>query len=1212
MTMIRNRPGPGFRPRLMLSAGSALATSLLLLLPVLAQGETGRLVIGENTEAGTVADAASIPFRISVDGEAIDASAAATDRTVDQQRRTDLGLSAVDIQVKFDGLAVEPLLSVAADAPRQGFAPGDAVVFRTSANYPGAIARAEIRIVRTDGGPGAAPIAVLPVAINGSAGWTLPAEESGFAYLLRVYDARGRFDETRPAPLAGRLVGLDAAGRLDEDQTAIRNIPVHGGAVTVYGRNVPPGYAVHALGETIPVDADRAFVVQRLLPPGEHAVEVALLGSGGDSALRFSRAISIPDDEWFYVAMADLTVGARSGDRGIEAVRPGEYDTVYSKGRLAFYLKGKIRGEYLLTAAADTGEGGLGEIFSDLGQRNPRDLLSRLDPDEYYPVYGDDSTMVADAPTAGKFYVRLERGDSHVMWGSYKTRIEGTEFLRSDRALYGANAVYRSEETTSFGERRTDVVAYAALPETLPQREEFLATGGSAYFLRRQDITQGSETIAVERRDAVTGRLLERQVLQYGTDYSIDYLQGIVLLKRPLAWLTGSTGPVRDGAIGGSKIYLVAQYEFVPTADDLDGYAYGGRLQHWFGDHVRVGVTGVSEETGPADQTGIGADVTLRYSEGTWLKAEIARSEGPGFGLARSADGGLTWGEEGTAGVASTSAIAWRVEGQADLGDLNVAGLDGTIDAYYARKEAGFSSLAEQVHTDQWLWGLDAEVVLGDDAEIVVGYDDYADAEGQVRREGDAAVAWQFDDHWTLSAGLTFSELMSPRAVAAGKSGYAGSRLDAGVRIAYGWDENTALYAFGQATLGLIGDISRNDRVGVGAEFRLTDTMAVAGEVSYGTHGLGALIGVTYDPNAGDHYYLGYRLDAARAFDIDQTFDLVGNDGGTIVTGLRRRLDEVATAYAESSYDLYGDKRTLTQTYGVMLTPDSLWTVDVGLVAGEVRDDTLDPATGLERSDFDRYAPSLAVGYVDEEAGIAGHLRGEVRLENSSDHTRDQTTYLLAGGLNWKTAADWRLLADLDLVLADATAPATLFQDTSYIEGSLGYAYRPADNDRLNALLRYTYLYDMPGNNQLVSGATGDLFAPAQQSHILSIDANYDLTPWLTIGGKYGLRYGEVLQRVNDGTGTGFETQWQHSTAHLGIVRADIHVIKDWDLLLEGRVLHMPEAATTDLGALAAIYHHLGDNLEVGLGYNFGQFSDNLRDLTLNDNGVYLNVIAKF
>src|SRR5690606_25871907 len=105
-----------------------------------------------------------------------------------------------------------------------------------------------------------------------------------------------------------------------EDRTAFHNIPVHGGAVTVYGRNVPPGYAVEVLGETIPVDPEQAFVVSRILPPGDHAVDVAVKGVSKTGGLAFTRDINIPDNDWFYVALADLTVGKRMGDDRIEEV----------------------------------------------------------------------------------------------------------------------------------------------------------------------------------------------------------------------------------------------------------------------------------------------------------------------------------------------------------------------------------------------------------------------------------------------------------------------------------------------------------------------------------------------------------------------------------------------------------------------------------------------------------------------------------------------------------------------------------------------------------------------------------------------------------------------------------------------------------------------------------------------------------------------------
>ena len=90
-----------------------------------------------------------------------------------------------------------------------------------------------------------------------------------------------------------------------------------------------------------------------------------------------------------------------------------------------------------------------------------------------------------------------------------------------------------------------------------------------------------------------------------------------------------------------------------------------------------------------------------------------------------------------------------------------------------------------------------------------------------------------------------------------------------------------------------------------------------------------------------------------------------------------------------------------------------------------------------------------------------------------------------------------------------------------------------------------------------------------------------------------------------------FDANWQRALVHLGIARADLH-FGAMDLLLEGRVMHMPEADTTDFGALAAVYRHIGDNFKVGIGYNFGRFSDDLRDLTLDDRGVFPDAIGKF
>ena len=87
---------------------------------------------------------------------------------------------------------------------------------------------------------------------------------------------------------------------------------------------------------------------------------------------------------------------------------------------------------------------------------------------------------------------------------------------------------------------------------------------------------------------------------------------------------------------------------------------------------------------------------------------------------------------------------------------------------------------------------------------------------------------------------------------------------------------------------------------------------------------------------------------------------------------------------------------------------------------------------------------------------------------------------------------------------------------------------------------------------------------------------------------------------------------WEKSSAHLAILRADLHIVHQWDALLEGRILWSPTSDQTDIGAVVALYRHFGDNLKVGVGYNFGHFSDDLRDLSQDDQGVFMNVIGKF
>ncbi len=1128
--------------------------------------------------------AGDLPFEITVDGQRVDGTTVSSTSPADKKT----GLEAVDIQVKFDGLGVRPLLNVSTIPPKIAFKSGETVRFLASFNYAAWIDRAEIVIFAS--GQRNDVVDTLQVSSLGAAEWQMPEDGRGnFDYVLRVYDADGRFDETTALPLKrlSRIIDDDAfasqsvAPGYSEDRTAVRNIDVFGGAITVYGKRVPVDHDVTILGEPVPVDGDGSFVVQRVLPPGTHGVDISVLKNG--VGLEFTRDVTIPVNEWFSVGLADFTAGYRIQD-GVEAARPGEFSNTYTKGRLAFYLKGKIKGRYILTAAADTGEQQLKHIFRGLDEKDPRAFLKRIDPDDYYPVYGDDSTAFEDAPTRGKFYVRLDKGPSHIMWGNFKSNITGTKFLRNERALYGASGVFKSEQAVPNGEARTAVDAYAAQPGTVPQRDVLRGTGGSAYFLKHQDITQGSETVSVEVRSAITGFVSERRTLKYGTDYEFDYIQGVLILRQPLPSSSGS----------GSENFLIAAYEFSPAAGDVEGYAVGGRAQQWLGDHVRVGVSGQREKTAGANQKIYGADIHVEKTPGTFMEAEVAQSDGPGFGTTYSPDGGLTTNDNPAAGVRGRKANAYRVEARVDLKDVSGGRTSGKIQGRYEHFEKGFSSLDTEANERKTAWGIEADTKLSERVMVTATYSEARTGDEQIDREGQAKTRVGVSENVSIEPFGKYTE--RKRALAAVAD--AGERADVGARLIYTWDDNNEAYVFGQATVAHSGKLKKDNRVGVGGKKQITEHIGVSGEVSEGSLGLAAKALVSYEPTADGRYYLGYNLEAERNDSSSWPFDLIGEDMGTIVIGVQHRLNEQWDIYGEDNYDIFGRRRSLTQTYGVKYTPDESWTFGGGIEIGTIYDNTINPATDLKNPDFDRKAFSLAAGYRDE-SGIEGKAKGEVRFENSEDDTRDLTSYLFTADIGIKVSENWRALGSLDAVFTDAT---DAIKEGEYAEGSIGFAYRPADNDRLNALVKYTYLFDNPGRNQVTVDGSTD--GPTQQSHIFSADVSYDIVPQLTLGAKYGFRLGETRDRT---IGAG----WEEADAHLGIVRADLHIVHEWDALVEGRVLWSPTSDSTEYALLVALYRQINDNMKVGIGYNFGRFSDDLRDLSLDDEGVFVNIVGK-
>jgi len=1009
--------------------------------------------------------------------------------TVTERDAEDLALSPDDIHMSYDGLSAEPLLNVGLVDGKGSVAPGETVQFETYWNYSHWVDRAEIRIFDEEDTLITAPVATVLVDLAGDAEWTVPASHLGknYSYVLRVYDRNGSFDETRRKSMFVTDTAVQDEALLDTtaiygvDNTAIRNISVSGGSVTVSLANAHE-YALQDLrvfGHPVAIDPDGNFAVQQVLPSGAHDLAVSYVDADG-RRVNMSRHIDIPENEFFFVGLGDLTVG-RQGNGGRALVEAGgeDFDQTFVHGRAAFYLKGKVQGKYLITASLDTTEDDISNIFSNLNDRDPRSLLRRLDPDRFYPVYGDDSTFVEDAPTQGRFYVRVERGDDHIVWGNFLTNITSTEFAQIDRGLYGGKLEFNSDATTSRGERRSRVTLFAADPGTIPGRDEFRGTGGSVFFLQRQDLTIGSERLRVEIRDKDSGLVLETRDLRPFVDYDIDYIQGRVILADPLNSTVLGNQIVRDGTISGGDAYLVARYEFTPGLADIDGFTTGGRGEGWVTDNVRLGLTGQQEETGDVDQTLLAGDILLRATEGTYLKGELANTRGQAFGETASLDGGFTFADLASADQ-TADAFAYRLEGAVNLAD--VSNQKGSVSAYYEDIEAGFSAPGRLALSDTERYGAAASVQLSEDGRtnIAVKYDSI-DIDGGVS-ETTTAIDVRVGVSEAISVGVGARH----NDIEGSAIGRNGDRTDIGGEVEYRASEDISGYVFGQGTVSSSGTIADGNRFGGGLRAQVTERIGINGEASGGDGGFGALGGVSYQRADGEEYYLNYTLDAERTEPgVDGSRGLL-NSQNTLAIGGRKRFTSYLSVFGEERRS-FGNTAGLTHAYGLDFTPGDRWSFGANFEIGEVEDQT---------RLIDREAFSVTAGYSTENVNFGAAF--EWRDDTNNGESRE--SWFLRSNASVQVSPDLRALLKFNRAESDSSAGA--FFAGEFTEVQVAGAYRPVKNDRLNALFRYTYFEDLSGAEQISnSGQTG---LPAQRSSVFSVDAQYRLTNWLTLGGKYG------------------------------------------------------------------------------------------------------------
>ncbi|PLY06452.1 MAG: hypothetical protein C0622_00935, partial [Desulfuromonas sp.] len=304
--------------------------------------------------------------------------------------------------------------------------------------------------------------------------------------------------------------------------------------------------------------------------------------------------------EWVMVGFAEGTIGFNtlSGNRA-NLDEAGIDDHYYQDGQVKFFAKGAIKGEWLLTLAYD----------SHKPKLDGDSLKQMIDPDTYYPLYGDATEQGYEAASARKLYVKLERSQFYALFGDMDTGLSQTVLSQYVRSMNGFKSELAGEHFA--------YTLFAAETKQAFFKDELRGDGTSGrYRLTQKDLVINSEEVFIETRDRFHAeQVLSQTPLARHSDYDIDYAAGTIYFKRPIASKDQELNP----------IYIVVRYE--TNASDKTRLNYGGRAAVKLLDQrVEVGASLIHDASGEVEGDLYGADVSIKLTPQTTVRTEVATS----------------------------------------------------------------------------------------------------------------------------------------------------------------------------------------------------------------------------------------------------------------------------------------------------------------------------------------------------------------------------------------------------------------------------------------------------------------------------------------------------------------------------------------------------------------------------------------------------------
>jgi hypothetical protein len=847
--------------------------------------------------------------------------------------------------------------------------------------------------------------------------------------------------------------------------------------------------------------------------------------------------------------------------------------------RIAFFLKGTVKGDVLLTIAADSDK--------DLKDRLYRDV----DPNKFYPVYGDSSITGFDARSRDRLFVRLDKNKSYALYGDFSTG-DGFSQMADGALVAGVKSRnlgnYNRSATGLRGHyEQTDyfINSFATYDSLKNLVEEYRANGTSGPFsLSSTQAVEGSEKIEIVTRDRnAVDRVINVQPQVRLVDYTFEPFSGRIVFKAPVP----SIDP------NGNPQSIRISYEAEQGGPKFATYGVDGQLK--LGNRFEIGA-GVIRDKNPLSPYQLDSlNFGFKINERSNIVAEVARSKSTRW----SSAGNLTATPSGELGELRNdlSGNAFRVEGNY---------LTGALDTkfWWLRAERGFYNPAAAVSEGRTELGLSGKFKLSDTFSFYATGQQTTDgirvAEPK-RRSAALGVTWLVSDRLTLDASVRNSREdsgFSPSSAIAGNAtaggGFFGSTNDP-TNAATG----NAILPLGSGNIVATGlpnaSFANATTLRLGANYRVTDQFSLQGEVEGGNNaGSGGSstrfgLGGGYQINERSRAYARYE----RTTGLTSSASLNPSDrSNSFVAGIDNSFANGPTVFSEFRMrDAVSAQVSSARDQQLATGVRNTWNVKEGLAyTGSV--EYLKILAGTTRDAF------AVAGGVD--SALSETWKTSARLEyrrlfdDKSTSARDlQNQYLSTVAVAHKINRDWTLLARNYLLYQDNSDNGKRLENRFQV----GAAWRPVDHNRWNALSRYEF-------KTARDTGTSNPLAENYRAHVVSAHADYHPSrPWWFSGRV-------AAKSTNDKT---LPVGQQSYSAYLLGGRAIYDISKNWDVGMNASYLFSPSGSARQKAIGVEAGYLVRQNLWLSAGYNFTGFND--KELTGTDytsKGAYIRLRFKF